>query len=86
MELDFIGIDPETGKEGSPTTWVDRANAEIVIQGWNAGEELAAAIGGTSWAPGHTAGVPVGETVIRIPARMIPILREACDVAERTGL
>ncbi|MFJ8434614.1 hypothetical protein ACIQ9P_25275 [Kitasatospora sp. NPDC094019] len=86
MELDFIGIDPETGKEGSPTAWVDRARGEIVIQGWNAGEELVATIGGTSWAPGHAAGIPASETVIRIPARMIPILREACNVAERTGL
>ncbi|WP_344327753.1 hypothetical protein [Kitasatospora putterlickiae] len=86
MELDFIGIDPETGKEGSPTAWVDRAHGEIVIQGWNAGEELAARIGSTSWAPDHAAGIPEGESVIRIPARMVPILREACDVAERSGL
>ncbi|MFE6872783.1 hypothetical protein ACFVFS_40420 [Kitasatospora sp. NPDC057692] len=85
MELDFIGIDPETGKEGSPTAWVDHAHGEIVIQGWNAGAELVARISEASWAPGHAIGIPEGETVIRIPARMVPILREACDVAERTG-
>ncbi|MER7766622.1 hypothetical protein [Kitasatospora sp. NPDC096140] len=86
MELDFIGIDPETGKEGSPTVWVDHARGEIVVQSWDAGEELVATISGTAWALGHTPGVPEGETLIRIPARMVPILREACDVVERAGL
>lgn len=84
--LDFIGIDPDTGKDGSPTAWVDREKQEIVIQGWKAGEELVAEISGNAWAPGHTPGVPGGEAVVRIPARMVPILREACDVAERAGL
>ncbi|HJD82903.1 hypothetical protein ABZX88_27610 [Kitasatospora aureofaciens] len=86
MELDFIGIDPETGKDGSPTVWVDHERQEIVIQGWKALEELLAAISRTSWSPGHTPGVPEGEIVNRIPARMVPILREACDVVERAGL
>ncbi|MFF3007035.1 hypothetical protein ACFVTF_30050 [Kitasatospora sp. NPDC057940] len=86
MELDFIGIDPETGKDGSPTAWVDHVRQEIVIQGWDASEELTAKISGTAWVPGHSPGVPEGETVIRIPARMVPILREACNVAERAGI
>lgn len=86
MELEFIGIDPETGKEGSPTVWVDHARQEIVIQGWSAFEELAAVIAGTAWASGHTPGIPEGEIVARLPTRMVPILREACDVAERAGL
>lgn len=34
-------------------------------------------------APGHAHGIPDHETVIRIPARMVPALREACDAAER---
>ncbi|MEV7026102.1 hypothetical protein [Kitasatospora sp. NPDC093558] len=86
MELDFIGIDPETGKDGSPTVWVDHERGEIVIQGWSGSEELMATISGTSWAADHTPGIPEGETVNRIPARMVPILREACNVAERAGL
>lgn len=48
-----------------------------------AGEVLEALIGGTQWVTGHSVGIPAHETVIRIPARMVPILREACDVAER---
>jgi hypothetical protein len=44
-------------------------------------------VGGTEWVPGHTAGIPPHETVIRIPVRMASILREACNVAEqRAGL
>ncbi|MFJ8475636.1 hypothetical protein [Kitasatospora sp. NPDC094011] len=86
MELDFIGIDPETGKDGSPAVWVDHERKEIVIQGWKALEELLTTISGTAWAPDHDPGIPADEVVNRIPARMVPILREACDVAERAGL
>ncbi|RAJ35315.1 hypothetical protein K353_05182 [Kitasatospora sp. SolWspMP-SS2h] len=86
MELDFIGIDPETGREGSPTEWVDRESREIVIQGWTAGADLLDVISRIAWAPDHTPGIPEGEAVVRVPARMARILREACDVAERAGL
>ena len=82
--LTFIGIDPNTGQEGSPTVWVDEAKQEIVLQGWEADADLAAKC--AAWyVPGHAVGIPDGETVIRIPARMAPMLREACDVAERTA-
>lgn len=57
-----------------------------MIQGWKADAALSAEISETEWVPGHDTGIPEHETVIRIPARMVPILREACDVAERTGL
>ncbi|GAB2976593.1 hypothetical protein GCM10023080_046620 [Streptomyces pseudoechinosporeus] len=39
MDLQFIGIDPDTGKNGSPTAWVDLDGADIVIQGYTADEE-----------------------------------------------
>ncbi|MBP0448619.1 hypothetical protein J5Y04_03550 [Kitasatospora sp. RG8] len=86
MALEFIGIDPETGKEGSPTVWVDVGTGEIVIQGWTAGEALTAEISGVGWSAGHEPGIPDGESVIRMPVRMVPILREACDAADRAGL
>jgi len=82
--LRFIGIDPNTGQEGSPTIWIDETNQEIVLQGWEASPDLAEQC--AAWyVPGHAVGIPDGETVIRIPARMAPMLREACDVAERTA-
>ncbi|WP_435218803.1 hypothetical protein [Streptomyces sp. bgisy034] len=84
MALRFIGIDPDTGQQGSPTVWVDEGNRELVLQGWKPTEELRAECARFE-APGHAPGIPAHEAVIRIPARMVPLLREACDVAERAG-
>lgn len=84
MTLRFVGIDPETNGNGSPTVWVDEDTKELVIQGWTASRELRQQVTATP-APDHEAGIPEGEDVIRIPARMVPALREACDVAERLG-
>jgi hypothetical protein len=86
MPLDFIGIDPNTGDNESVTVWIEDEAKEIIIQGITADEELNARIGATGWVPGHAAGIPAHETVIRIPARMVPVLRKACDAAERAGL
>lgn len=82
MTLRFIDIDPETNGNGSPTVWVDDHTNELVIQGWTASQELRQQVTETP-APNHEAGIPEGESVIRIPARMVPALRKACDVAER---
>ncbi|MFJ3498173.1 hypothetical protein ACIPPJ_31940 [Streptomyces sp. NPDC086091] len=85
MSLRYIGIDPETGKNGSPTAWIDPATSDIVIQSY-----LADAATRTEClrnpAPGHAPGIPDHEAVIRVPARLIPVLREACDAAERAQL
>ncbi|MFC7920825.1 hypothetical protein [Streptomyces cinereoruber] len=83
MDLQFVGIDPNTQGNRSPTVWVDADMQEIVVQGWKVDEDLSAKISETEWVPGHEAGIPEHETVVRIPLRMVPILREACDVAER---
>ncbi|GAA2446140.1 hypothetical protein [Streptomyces lavendulocolor] len=85
MPLEFIGIDPTTGQSESPTAWVDIETADIVLQSYTADEETRAqCIENT--APGHDKHIPDHETVIRIPAHMVPILREACDAAERAQL
>ncbi|MCC3766698.1 hypothetical protein [Streptomyces sp. UNOC14_S4] len=83
MDLTFIGIDPETTGGGSPTAWVDEDTADLVIQGEEADQSLKSQISETEWVPGHDRGIPQHENVIRIPARMVPILRRACDVAEQ---
>jgi hypothetical protein len=85
MDLQFIGIDPDTGKNGSPTAWVDQETHDIVIQSYTADEATRAQCADRT-APGHAKGIPDHETVIRIPARLVPILREACDAAERAQL
>jgi hypothetical protein len=86
MALRFVGMDPNTDGEGSPTVWVEEGSADLVLQGEEADDLLKTLVGQTEWAPGHTKGIPAHERVIRIPARMVPILREACDVAEREDL
>ncbi|MEU5638507.1 hypothetical protein [Streptomyces milbemycinicus] len=85
MTLRFIGIDPNTGTGESPTVWVDNSNNELVIQGWKPTPELEAQCAAFE-VPGHASGIPEHEAVVRIPARMVPILRKACDAAERTEL
>jgi hypothetical protein len=35
--------------------------------------------------PGHAVGIPDNEGVIRIPARMVTMIREACDALERAS-
>ncbi|MGY5135326.1 hypothetical protein ACWGJW_23525, partial [Streptomyces nigrescens] len=44
-----------------------------------------ALVGSTEWVAGHKTGIPAHERVIRIPARMVPILGEACNAAERAA-
>ena len=85
MALNFIGVDPETGNDHSPTIWIDPETGDFVIQGWEADTTLLAAVL-DSPAPNHTPGVPSGEAVIRIPARMAPALRRACDAAEHPAV
>ena len=86
MALEFLGKDPDSPNGGSPTVWWEEETAEIVVQGWLPDLEMYAKINETEWVPGHPTGVPDHEAVVRIPARMIPILRKACDAAERAGL
>jgi hypothetical protein len=81
MALQFIGIDPNTGDKQSPTVWVDRETHELVLQGWKPDAALEAECAAFE-APDHASGLPENEAVIRIPARMTQMVREACDVLE----
>ncbi|WP_371551690.1 hypothetical protein OG266_39445 [Streptomyces sp. NBC_00554] len=85
MALQFIGIDPETGQSGSPTAWVDLENADIVLQSYTADDQTRTQCVENT-APGHDQGIPAHETVVRIPVHLVPLLREACDAAERAAL
>lgn len=82
MPLRFIGIDPDTKTADSPTVWVNQEKREIVFQGWKPDAELEAECAAFE-VPGHAVGIPDGEAVIRIPARMVKMIREACDAVER---
>ncbi|NUK35071.1 hypothetical protein HRW16_09675 [Streptomyces lunaelactis] len=76
MTLRFIGIDPDTDEKNCPRVWVDDEAEEFVIQGWKASEQLEDQVRKTGPLPDY-------ETVVRIPARMVRIMREACDAVER---
>ncbi|MFD3569376.1 hypothetical protein [Streptomyces sp. NPDC058667] len=84
MTLRFVGIDPHTGGEGSPTVWVEEESADLVLQGAEVDELLKSLVGSTEWA-GHKTGIPAHERVIRMPVRTAKILREACDAAKRVS-
>ncbi|WP_435643347.1 hypothetical protein ACR9VJ_18035 [Streptomyces sp. H49] len=85
MSLRFIGIDPQTGQGESPTVWIDERKGELVIQGWKPDADTVAECAAFQ-VPGHAVGIPEHEQVVRVPARMVSILREACDAAERAQL
>lgn len=79
MSIEFVGIDPDTGKENCPAVWVDTDNADLLFQGYLGDIQTLARCAKDSPRPDT-------EAVIRVPRRMIPLIREACDRAERTDL
>ncbi|MGA4839046.1 hypothetical protein [Streptomyces sp. G45] len=81
----FIGIDPATEQDKSPTVWVDQEKRELVFQGWIPSPELMAECAAFEL-PGHAKGIPDGEAVVRIPASMVHMIREACDAIERANV
>jgi hypothetical protein len=83
MAVEFVGIDPDTDRDHCPTVWVDPENQEILLQGWKPSPETQAECEGRSPANGP---VPSGEEIVRLPARMVPMIREACDAIERSQL
>ncbi|MDW6061519.1 hypothetical protein SAZ11_30215 [Streptomyces sp. FXJ1.4098] len=83
MTVEFIGIDPDTDRDHCPTAWADVEAQEILLQGWKPGAETQTQCEASSPANGP---VPDSEAIVRIPARMIPMVREACDAVERAQL
>jgi len=75
MALRFIGKDDQSPGGQSPTVWVDEESKTIVIQGWRLDDPAKAEVH-------RTAPVPPHETVLRVPARMAKVLREACNDVE----
>ncbi|RKT18530.1 hypothetical protein BX285_2958 [Streptomyces sp. 1114.5] len=86
MAVRFVGIDPETGKDQSPTVWVDDEQGDLIVQSYTADQGLITAVLKAGHGPDHDNVIPAHETVIRIPARLVPLLRKACDVAEGSEL
>ncbi|MBA0053028.1 hypothetical protein E0L36_19760 [Streptomyces sp. AJS327] len=76
MALLFFGKDPNSDIDECPSVWVEEDTADLVLQGWKPDETIKAECL-------MAGGVPDTEEIIRIPARMVPQIREACDAAER---
>jgi hypothetical protein len=79
MAIKFIGTDPNSRTGQSPTVFVDPDHRELVLQGWDAPAELVADVEKAFYP------VPEHESVIRLPERMIPLLRQALDRLEVLG-
>lgn len=85
MPLQFIGIDPTSGDGESPTVWRYSETGDLLVQSYRATADEVSDCQKVGSVPGHSADIPAHETVIRIPARMIPILKEACDANPDLG-
>jgi len=68
MALKFLGKDPESDHDGSPTIYDD--GDTYVLQGWRVTDPVELA------EINAIRPVPEGETVIRFPKRMMPIFPE----------
>ncbi|MFE7113851.1 hypothetical protein ACFU99_00270 [Streptomyces sp. NPDC057654] len=89
MELRFLGIIPDTGKDDSPTIWLDEGSGDLLIQSYRATEAEVEACQRIGSVPGHGTGVPDHETIIRLPKAMIQYIPrpdgDAADEAPGTG-
>jgi hypothetical protein len=76
MELRFIGIDPETGTDNCPAVFVEEDSGDLVVQGWTVTDErMLAEVAARSPIAGN-------ESVVRLPARMKAIIKEAVSDSE----
>jgi hypothetical protein len=71
MALRFIGVDPDSPNNGSPTIWLDEEDDSIVIQGCKVTDDS------TISEITATGPIPDHETVLRL-RRMAPFLLEVC--------
>ncbi|WP_406114537.1 hypothetical protein [Streptomyces sp. NBC_01014] len=76
MALRFIGIDPNTNSGNCPAVWIDDERQEVLFQGWKPDAETEADCSSSSPRPDS-------EGIVRLPYRMIELIRKACDEAER---
>jgi hypothetical protein len=73
MALRFIGIDPDTPGGNCPSVWVDDQTGDLVFQGWEETDDAnRAEIASRS-------PILVHERIVRLPARMRPVIRQALE-------
>ncbi|MFJ5229586.1 hypothetical protein ACIQBJ_06740 [Kitasatospora sp. NPDC088391] len=74
MDLEFVGIIPNTPTDESPTIWRDAATGDLIIQSYKADAETIRAAQIVGSIPGHSTDIPDHETMIRLPEVMIQFL------------
>lgn len=74
MALRFIAISPDTENNGSPTIWLEEETGDLIIQSYTADLETVGEAQRVGSVPGHSTDIPAHETVIRLPANMIPFI------------
>lgn len=72
MALQFIAIDEKTVGATSPTIWLDDVTGDLIIQSYIADEETVAEAQRVGSIPGHSTEIPPHETMIRLPAHLVP--------------
>jgi hypothetical protein len=72
VALRFIGIDPGTNGGNCPSVWVDEASGDLLMQGWEVTDSaILSEVAARSPIAEH-------EKIVRLPARMRALVREAC--------
>lgn len=74
MALRFLGINPDSPTDESPTVWIHEETGDLLIQSYKATEAEVLECKDAGSAPGHSTDVPDHETIIRLPAVMLNYL------------
>ena len=72
--LQFLGVDPESPVDESPTIWVEEGTGDLIIQSYRADGATIDEAKRVGSIPGHSTDIPAGETMIRLPARMLQFI------------
>jgi hypothetical protein len=78
MALRFLTIDPGTDGDHCPAVFVDDETGDLLFQGWTVADPMTLA-----QAAVHSP-LAKSETLVRLPARMRPVIEEALDAARTT--
>ncbi|SFF77018.1 hypothetical protein SAMN05216251_12827 [Actinacidiphila alni] len=81
MDAEFLGVAPASPSDEPPTVWRDTSNGDLIVEYADA-DPAARTAGAERPAPGHTPGIPDGETVVRLPADALPAVRDPQDDAD----
>ena len=74
MALRFLAIDPATGKGSCPAVFVDDETGDLLFQGWTQSDSIL--LETAAYSP-----LAANESVVRLPARMRELIKEAMDAA-----